>query len=324
MTKELIEIKRRFFISFGVFLLVLFISSPYIFRTNDSQDVFHHTDSFIEVAKDNNALLDEIKEQADGFSRAPENAYVDKVWKKTPGRYGRTVNIEKSYQNMKKKGSFDENLLIYDYIEPKIALKDLEPAPIYRGHPEKEAVALMVNVSWGTEYIPTILDILAKEEVKATFFIDGSWAKENAEYLEMIEEKGHLLGNHAYSHPNMRNLSQAEMKKEITQTEDIIEAITKSKTNWFAPPSGSFNQTTVEVAHEQDMQTILWTVDTIDWKDPTVGEMLERVRTKLHPGALILMHPTKPVAEGLEEMIKEIKEKDYELMTVEQLLDEKW
>lgn len=318
------EINRRNFFMFCTFLLVVFVSSPYIFQSSDVEDVFVHTESFEEVNKDNQKLLQEIKERADQLSRSPDNAYIDKVWKKTPGRYGATVNIEESYENMKKQGTFKRKLLVYDYIKPNVLLEDVDPSPIFRGHPEKEAVALMINVSWGTEYIPSILDILAKEEVKATFFIDGSWAKENAEYLEMIYDEGHLIGNHAYSHPNMRNLSQAEIKQEITQTEDIIEAITDERTKWFAPPSGSFNQSVVDIADKEGMETILWTVDTIDWKEPSVDEMLERVSSKVHPGALILMHPTKPVSKGLGDMIQDIKGKKLEIMTVEELLDEKW
>src|SRR5690625_341459 len=144
-----------------------------------------------------NDLIHHIEQYAEEVNEQPDDAYIDRVWKKTPGRNGRVVNIEQSYEKMKKSGEFDENLLIFDDVEPKIQLQDLSPSPIFRGHPEKDMVALMINVSWGTEYIPTILKILEQHGVKATFFIEGKWAKEHPNIVKMIHEQNHLIGNHA-------------------------------------------------------------------------------------------------------------------------------
>src|SRR5699024_4015096 len=105
-----------------------------------------------------------------------------------------------------------------DYFPPKVLLKDLPAAPIYRGHPKKEMVALAINVSWGTEYVPTILKILKEANVKATFYIDGKWAKEEKKLVAMIDEQGHLIGSHAYNHPDMRTLSTEEIKDQLTMT----------------------------------------------------------------------------------------------------------
>ena len=222
---------------------------------------------------------------------------------------------------MKQFAEFDESSLVFEEIKPKIHLSDLPPSPIYRGHPEKQMVALLINVSWGTEQIPTILKTLKEHDVKATFFIEGKWAKENKEYVRMIAEQEHLIGSHAYNHPDMARLSKAQNLQQITETNEIIEAIVKVRPKWFAPPSGSFNEQVVELAHGEGMETILWTVDTIDWKNPSVSVMINRVMKNIHPGAMILMHPTKPVAEGLSTLIEQIKAENYDIDTVEQLLD---
>ncbi|WP_354005875.1 hypothetical protein [Fictibacillus terranigra] len=74
------------------------------------------------------------------------------------------------------------------------------------------------------------------------------------------------------------------------------------KPKWFAPPSGSFNQVTVDVADQLDMKTILWTVDTVDWKKPTPSEMVRHIVSKVENGSIVLMHPTKAVAQGLKTM----------------------
>lgn len=263
-----------------------------------------------------------IEALAEEYKIAPVDAYIDSVWKKTAGRNGRKVNIDKSYKKMKKANKFDEHLLVFDEIPPEVSLTDLAVAPIFRGNPHKDMVALLINVSWGTEHIPEILQALDKQQVKATFFIEGKWAKENIESVKMIHEQNHLIGNHAYNHPDMANLSKLEMQEQIDKTNDIIEAIIGERPKWFAPPSGSFNQEVVQVAADLQMETILWTVDTIDWKKPSVSVMINRVMTKVHPGATILMHPTDPVAQGLEELIKEIKSKNLDLGTIEVLLDE--
>src|SRR5690625_5960358 len=130
------------------------------------------------VMRTEDPIYREIKEKSSQYEEKPQDAYIDRVYKKTPERKGLKVNIEASYKNMRKKGIFQESLLVFDEISPKVSLKDLPPSPIYRGHPEKNMVALMINVSWGKEYIPNILKTLKEKDVKATFFIEGKWAKD--------------------------------------------------------------------------------------------------------------------------------------------------
>ena len=99
-----------------------------------------------------------------------KNAMIDKIWKATPGYNGRQVDIEASYNNMKKLKEFDQKYLEFREVSPSVHLEDLSPAPIYRGHPNKKMVGLTINVAWGNEYLPRILEILKKHDVKATFF----------------------------------------------------------------------------------------------------------------------------------------------------------
>ncbi|WP_087972862.1 polysaccharide deacetylase family protein [Oceanobacillus rekensis] len=275
-----------------------------------------------QTAVQSDALYMEIEDNSNVFFEQPQNAYIDKVWKKTAGRNGLRVNVEKSYEKMKGNGAYDESLLVYEEIPPEITLKDLPASPIYRGHPEKEMVALLINVSWGEEYIPEMLSILKENKVKATFFIEGKWGKENAELVKMIDEQGHVIGNHAYNHPDMARLSEQESVEQIDQTNQILTAITGKKPTWFAPPSGSYNDRVVQIADNLNMETILWTVDTIDWKNPSVSVMLNQVKEKLHPGATVLMHPTSSTANGLNQLIEIIKENGYKISTIDLLLSE--
>lgn len=181
-------------------------------------------------------------------------------------------------------------------------------------------VAILINVSWGSEHIPPMLEALKMHQVKATFFIEGKWAKEESNYVQMIQDEGHLIGNHAYNHPDMQRLSKEEIVQQIERTNEILEAITNERPKWFAPPSGSFNMNVVEEASALNMETILWTVDTIDWRNPSVPVMHARVMDNIHNGATILMHPTEVMAKGLDELIEKILTKGYRIGTIDQLL----
>ena len=302
-----------------VFFFLVVISFNQLSNPFESKRIanFSHVQSTMK-AKD--PLYSEIKTKSPAYKIAPQNAVIDKVWKMVPGSNGKVVDIDKSYKKMKQDGVFEKDLLVFDEIKPTVSLNDLPPAPIYRGNQGKKMVSLLINVSWGTEYIPRILNILKEHHVKATFFIEGKWAKNNPDYVKMIAEEGHLLGNHAYSHPDMARLSEQEIIKQIKNTNDTLRAITGKKPTLFAPPSGSFTDQVVKVAASCNMKTILWTLDTIDWKNPSVSVMINRVVPKIHPGATILMHPTEAIVRGLGDLILEIEKKGYKIGTVEKLL----
>jgi hypothetical protein len=143
-------------------------------------------------------LRKQIQEQAIQRYIAPVDARIDRIWKAIPGLNGREVDLEGTFQaTIKQK----KNEIVWKYreIQPKVSLSDLGAVPIYKGNPQKEMAALMVNVAWGTEYVPEMLKILEKEQVKATFFLDGSWLKKNPEVAKQIVAAGHEIGNHAYS-----------------------------------------------------------------------------------------------------------------------------
>lgn len=305
-------------VNFCVFIIIVALA----FNPNNNPFFIAEVNTLSEVVKTEDTLYQEIQSKSSSYSLPPQNAYIDSVWHKTPGRNGIEVNVDESYEKMKEEGTFKESLLVYEQIPPEIKLEDLATSPIYRGHPEKDMVAFLINVSWGKEHIPDILNILKENNVKATFFLEGQWAQENADLVKMIDEQGHTVGNHAYNHPNMARLSQQENARQISQTNEIIKAITDNAPKWFAPPSGDYTDEVVQAAHDLQMETILWTVDTIDWKNPTVSVMINRVNNKLHPGATILMHPTESVTEGLEPLIKNIKEDGYRIDTLDKLLSE--
>ncbi|MGE6203300.1 polysaccharide deacetylase family protein [Guptibacillus hwajinpoensis] len=267
-------------------------------------------------------LYDEIADAKESMDIPPINAVIDRVWKGIPGYNGLIIDAEASYEKMKGK-AFDENLLVKKEVKPDIQLDDLEPTAVYKGNPKKPMVAFMINVAWGEEYLPDMLQQLKKHSVHATFFLDGSWAKKNPDIVRMLDEEGHEIGNHAYSHPDLKQLSDAAIRKELEGTNQVIEATIDKQPVVFAPPSGSYANNAVQIADQLGMQTVLWSVDTVDWKKPAPQVLTERVLQNVHAGALILMHPTEPTEQSLEALIRGVEKRGYQLGTVSQVLDSK-
>lgn len=186
----------------------------------------------------------------------------------------------------------------------------------YNGDKSSKNISLMVNVYWGTEYIQPMLDIFEENNVKTTFFIGGTWAVSNEELLNKMIEKGHELGNHGYHHKDHDKISEEENLKQIKNTHTIVKELTGVDMNLFAPPSGAYNKTTVASATSLGYQTIMWTRDTIDWRDHDANLIYNRAVKNPSGGDLILMHPTEATVKALPKIIEKLQNDGFYLTTV--------
>ncbi|PLS06563.1 polysaccharide deacetylase family protein [Neobacillus cucumis] len=280
------------------------------------------TESAIPVVKQTDSLYQKISKTSHTYEVPPSDAKIDPVWKAIPGYNGLKVDIEASYKKMKKKGQFDEQKLVFVQTKPRVHLSNLPPSPIYKGHPDKPMVSFIINVAWGNEYLSDMLATLKRHNVSATFFLEGNWTKKNPELAKMIVSAGHEVGNHSYSHPDMSKLTAAKTREQIIKTNEIIEAATGEKCVWFAPPSGSYRDETVKIANELNMKTVMWTVDTVDWRKPSPEVLINRVISKIDKGSMVLMHPTESTAKSLDRLITLIEKKNLQIGTVSELMDE--
>ncbi|MEK4294691.1 polysaccharide deacetylase family protein [Paenibacillus sp. FSL R5-0914] len=267
----------------------------------------------------NNDLRLRIETAAAKLNAPPVDAVVDRVWKAIPGYNGLEIDVESTYRNALLAPK-EPIKLVYRQIEPKVSLNELGAEPIYRGNPVKPMVSLMINVAWGNQYIVPMLDILDEENVKVTFFLDGSWLSKNPELATEMLKRGHEMENHAYTHPNMSTLSRARATVEIEKTQKLLKESLGVTNKWFAPPSGDFDQETVEIASSLGLKTVLWTVDTVDWRNPSPESIVAKITSKAEPGTLVLMHPTASSSKALKAMIHGIKAKGLQLGTVSQTL----
>jgi probable sporulation protein (polysaccharide deacetylase family) len=300
-----------------LFFSFLFVLWAVFQSTNINQYVVSlKSQDYVAVDSAQEDLKRKIKEIAKEKYKAPIDSRIDPVWKGIPGYNGIQVDLETSYRVAEQLGIVEEKNLIYEEIPIEVGLDDLGAVPIYRGNPEKPLVSLMINVAWGTEHLNEMLETLAKEKVLATFFFDGSWLKDHPEMARKIQRAGHEIGNHAYSHPMMSHLSNTRAVEEIRKTEELIRHYLGISSKLFAPPSGDFNQSTVDAAHKMGLKTILWTLDTVDWKKPAPEAIIQRIIPNIDNGALVLMHPTEPTKKALPKLIQEIKRKGLRLGTV--------
>ena len=194
------------------------------------------------------------------------------------------------------------------------------PNVIYQGDTGQNKVSFMINVYWGTEYLNDMLDVLDLYQVKTTFFVGGSWVAKNVEMAQEIYRRGHEIGNHGYNHKDHDKISYQQNYDEIHKTHLIVSANLGVEMNLFAPPSGAYNDTTVEVATGLNYRTIMWTHDTIDWRDKDTDLIFRRATKNLSNGDLILMHPTKNTLDALSTILAYAENNGFEPTTVSQVI----
>lgn len=187
---------------------------------------------------------------------------------------------------------------------------------IYNGNRKENNVSLMFNVYENTQVVNDIIKVLDEKGVKATFFVGGCWADDNASTLENIIKSGHELGNHGYFHKDHKKLNYDANYQEISNTANIVKALCGVKLKLFAPPSGSFSSTTLKACYDLEYKLIMWSKDTIDWRDKNTSLIYNRATKNLEGGDLILMHPKSHTLQVLPSIIDYYLSVGFDVVTV--------
>lgn len=190
------------------------------------------------------------------------------------------------------------------------------PNVVYHGDENSKKISIMINVYWGNEYINELLCILKENGVKTTFFVGGSWAVKNTEMLKKIYDDGHEIANHGYFHKDQDKLSYQQNYDEIKKCHEVVKSIIGVDMNLFAPPSGAFNKSTLEACNDLGYKAIMWTLDTIDWRDSDANIIYGRATKNIKGGNLILAHPTEHTLKALPKIISKYKAEGYTCTTV--------
>lgn len=195
------------------------------------------------------------------------------------------------------------------------------PFPVYRVETDKRAMALTINVVWGTEFVPQLMAALKAAHVPATFMVGGAWAEAHPDLVRQMRQDGDEIGNHGWNHRHPNQLGFSGNVDDITRTNRMVEAIAQVRPTVYAPPYGEFNQTVLDAAQAAHMTLVMWTIDTIDWRpSSSVPYMVNKVMARAANGSLVLMHPTDRTVEALPQIIQGLKKQGYQLVTVSQLL----
>ena len=187
---------------------------------------------------------------------------------------------------------------------------------LYFGDKSGNKVSLMFNVYEDAETVEKIVDTLDEYGAKATFFVGGCWADDNGKTLEKIAASGHEIANHGYFHKDHATLDYQKNREEIYLTGVIVKALCGITPTLFAPPSGSYSEKTLQAADDLGYKVIMWTKDTIDWRDKDEGKIIKRATDGLSGGDLILMHPKKHTLAALPTVLEYCTQNGFSLVSV--------
>ncbi len=175
-------------------------------------------------------------------------------------------------------------------------------------------------------YTPQVISVLEQYHVKATFFVIGRMLRYfSASTVREIED-GDVIGDHTETHPMLAHMSAHEQYEEMFEQGARIELLGAKRPVLFRPPYGSFNATTFQQLKRLHQLMVLWSVDTGDFEQPGVSVIVQRALEGAHPGAIILMHDAggtrTQTIEALPQIIKALRAKGYDLVTVPKLLQD--
>ena len=188
---------------------------------------------------------------------------------------------------------------------------------------DRKAVSLTFEITWGENVPRQILDILRREEVRAAFFVNGSWARSHPDFIMELHEGGHDLGSMGMRPIDWSNSSPVVLAEQISQSSSVLEEITGSKPIWLRPPSGQLPQTGVDLSAFPGSRIVLWDIDAQDWAKPGMDYIIRRVQRQLHPGAIIRLQASdsaEQTAQSLTGLISTIRQEGYQIISISQLV----
>lgn len=192
------------------------------------------------------------------------------------------------------------------------------PEQTHDSQEEIRKIAITFDDGPHPSYTEQLLDGLKERGVHATFFVTGEHAKMHPDIIKRMQEEGHLIGNHTYSHIQLTPKNREKFKQELIDTNAVIQEITGEEVQYVRPPYGSWDKS---FEKELNMFPVLWTVDPLDWCSSNVACITEKIVDKAGENDIILMHDyfDTSVTAALK-AIDELMEEGYTFVTVEEIL----
>ena len=193
--------------------------------------------------------------------------------------------------------------------------------PIYSVERDNKCASLSFDAAWGNEDTQLLIDILAKYNVKATFFVVGQWVDKYPESVKALHDAGHEVMNHSNDHAHFSRLSESEIASDLAACNEKIEKVTGVCPTLFRCPYGEYDDHVIKTVKSVGMTAVQWDVDSLDWKGISADEIAQRVTSKAQPGSIMLFHnAAENTPAALPTIIETLIADGYELVPISQLL----
>jgi peptidoglycan/xylan/chitin deacetylase (PgdA/CDA1 family) len=183
-------------------------------------------------------------------------------------------------------------------------------------------VALTFDDGPHPDHTPPILDVLARYDVPATFFVPGRRALEQQHLLRAVSDAGHTLGNHTWDHVLLEGLEPAELERQVAHTNQLVESVTGQVPRYVRPPRGRCDPQLRAFLQARGLAGVLWSVDPRDWEAPGVQAIVARTVETVTPGRILLLHdgggPRGQTVAALPAIIEALTEVGYRFVALPQ------
>lgn len=198
----------------------------------------------------------------------------------------------------------------------------------YMDPTDEKVIYLTFDAGYENGNTPAILEALKKHNAKGTFFVVGNFLETSPKLVKQMVVEGHTVGNHTWHHPEMSKISDvAAFEKELKDVETRYQEITGEElTRFYRPPQGKYNTQNLQMASNLGYKTFFWSLAYVDWNvdnQPTKEEAFDKLLTRIHPGAIVLLHSTsKTNEEILDELLTKWEEMGYTFAPLSELIAE--
>ena len=198
----------------------------------------------------------------------------------------------------------------------------------YAQDTEEKILYLTFDCGYENGATPAILDALKKHQVPAAFFVVGNFVRDNPDLIQRMTKEGHTVGNHTFSHPDMSKISSLEsFQKELSAVEALYQEITGTDMiKYYRPPQGIYSTENLKMAQSLGYHTFFWSLAYVDWQQdaqPTHEEAFDKLLSRVHPGAIVLLHNTSRTnGEIMDELLSKWEEMGYTFGSLSDLIKE--
>ena len=196
--------------------------------------------------------------------------------------------------------------------------------------PSSRQLALTYDDGPNDPHTLRLLEVLAKHNVHATFFLIGSYIQQQPQIARELVQAGHVVGNHTFTHPLLIFKSESEIRQELTRCRHALQDAIGKPSNLFRPPFGGRRPATLRVARQLGLEPVMWNVTGYDWDAPPAAAIERKVAKQIRGGNVILLHDGGHKQMGADRsqtviatdhLITRYRAEGYEFVTIPQMLE---